>query len=302
MYNYDSLLILTSIRGSDNQIYIYDARTFKYLATAGKIGRGPGEISSVSYAILDDKNGYIFYQDMARHLIWKFEIDSILKNASYLPKMSIPIPKVVALIYFDIYDDKLFSFLSNKPGKLISFFDNNGNTIDSIDIADKINLYDPSKISFESKNYMAYYFYAINNSKKRIAIVYTRSDVIVFLDMNGNILKRVYGPGKTNQIPNYYDQNQIITTTFIKSDDDFIYCLYKNKLPFDKKTGMFSTYANELNIFNWEGDPLAKLVFDHPVQTFTTSRENNKIITYAPDIDELVEYDFQFDMTKYKDR
>ena len=109
-------------------------------------------------------------------------------------------------------------------------------------------------------------------------------------------------PDKTNQIPNYSDQNQIITTTFIKSDDDFIYCLYKNKLPFDKKTGMFSTYANELNIFNWEGDPLAKLVFDHPVQTFTTSRENNKIITYAPDIDELVEYDFQFDMTKYKDR
>jgi hypothetical protein len=295
MYTHDSLLILTSIRGSENQILIYDLNTFKFYAATGKIGRGPGEISSVSYAIMDRNNGDILYQDMAKHLILRFEVDSILNSASYYPKISTPIPEEKFLIYFDKYSDNLYSCISDKPGKLISFFNNDGTILDSLDIEDKVVLYEPSKVSLESRIYMASYFYAINDIKNRIAIIYTRSDVIAILDMDGNVLKRVNGPGKTDQIPSYSGQDQIITTTFIKSDSDFIYCLYKNKLPFDEKTGMIPTEANELNIYNWEGVPMAKLIFDHPVQTFIIDRVNNRVITYSPVIDKIVYYEFPFE-------
>jgi len=92
---------------------------------------------------------------------------------------------------------------------------------------------------------------------------------------------------------------QIMTNTLIKSDNDFIYCLYKNKPLIDEKTNL-PVYTNKINVYNWSGNPVAQLNFNHPVQTFTIDRKNNKIITYAPDMDSFMVYNYPDEIKKFK--
>jgi hypothetical protein len=290
MYNSDSILTLSSIRGSNHQIQLYDLKTFKFLASNGIIGRGPGEITQESYTCYYNK--ILYYQDMAKHKLMAFNVDSIVKFPNYKSKRYIEMPNVPFLIYFDSYNDTIFSFGSNKENTLVSFFNSKGELIDSMDIMDKSPLYNSDDLSFESKNYMAPFLYTINKSRKIIAITYATSDVVKFLDLNGNILKVLYGPGDLIHIPEYGNLEQKMTNTFVKSDNDFIYCLYQNNLLLDEATGFSPIRTNLLNVYSWSGIPVAQLVLNHPIQTFTIDRKNKKIITYAPDVDAFEVYQY----------
>ncbi|TAL68747.1 MAG: hypothetical protein EPN88_06970 [Bacteroidetes bacterium] len=292
---YDSLLILTSVQGYYKQILLYNLKSFKYLGSAAKLGRGPHEISFPGHIVINKKTGLIWCQDLGKRLLWKFEIDSILANPNYFPDVKSEMPGILAILQLEVYSDSVFSFTGNNPDTLISFFDLQGNIINHLQIENRINLYSIADLSFETKNLMAYYLYAINRKNGRIAIIYNFSDVIVFLDKNGNIIRKLNGPGSTNQIPEYGNANKIMTNSLIESDDNYVYCLYKNKKRCDEITGMIPNNPIELNVYNWNGEPLLKIFFDHPVQTFTIDHINKRIITFSPDIDDLMIYEFSME-------
>lgn len=290
MYNSDSLLILSSIRGSDEQIQVYNLNNFEFLASNGILGRGPGEITSVSFTCYNDK--VLYYQDIGKRKIMAFDIDSIISFPEYKCKKLVEMPNVLALLYFDIYTDNIFSFISPGENKSISFFNTKGEMIDSLRIVDKSYPYAIEEQTSETNLYMASFLFTVNRSLDRIAVAYTTSDVVNVLDLKGNTLKQLYGPGKLIQAPNYLNTKKILTTTLMKSDNDFIYCLYQNSAIFDKETGSIPVRTNKINVFSWEGAPVAQLSFNHPVQTFTIDRINGKIVTYAPDVDAFEVYDY----------
>ncbi len=292
---YDSLLILTSVQGYNKQVLFYSLNSFKYLGSAISIGRGPREITSPGHIVIDKRKGIVWCQDLAKRMLWRFEIDSILANPDYFPEIKSEMPGIIAILQLSVFNDNIFSYAGNNPDTLISFFNFHGKTIDSLKIENKIKLYKSKELTFETKNLMAYYLFVINDKSGRIAIIYKYSDVIVVLDRNGNILKKILGPGRTNQIPEYGNANQIMTNSLIQSDDKYIYCLYKNKKRNDDLTGMIPNYPNELNVYDWDGVPGLKIILDHPVQTFTIDYKNNRIITFSPDVDDLMVYEFSID-------
>lgn len=286
----DSLLILTSIQGLKKQVLIYNLNTFNYLGNAINLGRGPNEISSIGHIIIDKNKRIIWCQDLVKRSLWRFVIDSILLKEDYFPLYSSKIPDIPALLQLGTYNDSIFSFTGNDPDKLISFFNFQGEIIDTLNIENKINLYQSNELSYETKNFTAYYTYLINEITGRIAIIYKFSDVIVILDKDGNIIKKLFGPGHINQIPDYHS-NQIITNSVSICDNDYIFCLYRNNKLFDD-TDIRPIFSNEINIYSWDGEPLLKIHCDHTIMTFTIDHENERIITFSPDMDELMSYDF----------
>lgn len=291
---YDSLLILTSVQGSSHPILIYNLNSFKYLASAINIGRGPKEIINPGFIILDKKNGYIWCQDLAVRSLWRFSIDSILVNSHYFPTIKGHLPDFPVPLQLDVNNDTTFSFIGNDPTLLIQFFDTTGTIIDSLSIHNKLKIYKTENLSFETKNFIAYYNYLMNKQTGEFCIIYNRSDIIAILDSKGNIKKIIRGPGRVDQVPEYGNSEQIITNSLVQSDEDYIYCLYKNQKRYDDLTRVIPNYSNRINIYNWKGDPVYQVVCDYKVLTFTIDRSKSRIITFSPDIDDIVIYDFPY--------
>ena len=292
---YDSLLILTSAQGYNKQVIIYSLKDFKYVASTITPGRGPDEISFPGHIIINKNRGLIWCQDFGRKILWKFDLDSIINKDKYFPDYKINTPDILAIMQLDLYNDSIFSFNSNNPSYFVSFFNENGNIIDTLNVPSQACIYNNEQLSPETKTLMAYYIYTINPKTGRIAIIYMFSDIIQIIDSRGNLLKELHGPGTTDQIPEYANSQQIITNSLVYSDKNYIYCLYRNRRRWDEVTGMIPQFGKEINVYSWDGKPILKIILDHSVMAFTIDNKNKRIITFSPEIDELLSYKFNID-------
>ena len=116
---YDSVLIISNTAESENQFHIYNRKSFKYLGSAGKVGRGPNEIVNPGLAVLDSKKGLFWFLDFGSRKIWKFNIGKMVKVRNYLPESFAPMPNVFVIVFYYPFRDNLFSFIENDPKKLI---------------------------------------------------------------------------------------------------------------------------------------------------------------------------------------
>ena len=192
------------------------------------------------------------------------------------------------------FNDSLLAFSGVFPEFFVSFISTDGLIIDSLSVPSSGGLYNHEDMSFESMAYLSYYSFLINKVKNRIAIVYKYSDTIDIINFKGEVILRIIGPGRVNQIPDYKTVNPIMTNTITKSDEDFIYCLYKNNRRFDESSAFLPIYDNMMNVFSWDGKPLLQLRFNYPAATFSIDRRNNRIITYSPEVNGLVTYNLDF--------
>jgi len=287
---YDSVLIISNTAESENQFHIYDRKSFKYLGSSGKVGRGPSEIVNPGLATLDSKKGVFWFLDFGSRKIWKFNIERMVKVRNYLPESFVPMPNVFVILFYYPFRDNLFSFIENDPKKLISFFNEKGEILDSLAIPDKINFYKPEELKLALRDYNPYYLYTFHPSLGKAVIANRFSDILVIIDLKGNILRKVYGPNNNNQVPNPAN-NDLIKTYYntISSDDNFIYCLYLNKKSLNEQ--QVSNSPNKILVYNWDGKPIAEINLEFTTGSFVIDKGNNRIVSYSTQVDDLVYYD-----------
>jgi hypothetical protein len=293
----DSLLIVTNTFDSKKNIHLFNRTNYKYISSSAVIGKGPGEITNPFLATLDKSKRVIWCMDHGKRKIIRFPIDSILFDPNYIPSYSVPVPpEKRLLIQYMPYDNKLFSFLNNKPNlhskskALISFFDHNGNILDSLNIASNYGGYEDSwKLQNSNK---IFYKYNFHPSKDKIVVVFRFSDIINILDNNGNILSSIQGPDKMNGNPLAPLTEAVLAYFDVCSDNKYIYCLYQGGERTKNENGMIiSNYPHSLFIFDWDGIPIARINFEHSVTSFVIDQLNQCIITFSPDFGDFVIYE-----------
>lgn len=290
----DSLLVLTTLPDYSRQVVLLDLKTFNHISSAGPIGEGPAEIGALGLSSVDLSSQVIWYHDIGKNRLLKFTIDSILQDTSYFPGKPVPLKGLFMPLQLSAFNDSLLAFSGVFPEFFVSFISTDGLIIDSLSVPSSGGLYNHEDMSFESMAYLSYYSFLINKVKNRIAIVYKYSDTIDIINFKGEVILRIIGPGRVNQIPDYKTVNPIMTNTITKSDEDFIYCLYKNNRRFDESSAFLPIYDNMMNVFSWDGKPLLQLRFNYPAATFSIDRRNNRIITYSPEVNGLVTYNLDF--------
>ncbi|MGC9342344.1 MAG: BF3164 family lipoprotein [Bacteroidales bacterium] len=289
---FDSLLILTNTPNNKCQIHIFNKNTFEYISHGGITGRGPGELANALLGVLDTGENCIWIPDYASKKISKFEIDSIINNNAYLPESRIPLPENLILIFYLPLGNRLFSASSFEPGKLIIFFNYEGKIIDSLAIEDKINLYESEGFQSSPNRIINYYTYTIHPDFKKIALAYSYSDHMIVINTKGDIINKTYGPNKIFQFPNPGNPDRITTNSFIKSNEDMIFCLYNGKRKFDVETNLIPTFGNHIHIYDWDGHPIADLELQFDAMSFALDFTSNRIITYSPEANTFVCYNF----------
>ncbi|MBS3775753.1 MAG: hypothetical protein KGY70_11235 [Bacteroidales bacterium] len=296
---YDSLLIL-STRRAEKKIQIYDKNTFEHIASAGVVGKGPGEIQQPWGASWDHKNKIIWYNDLTGRKIWEFKVDSILNHPGYKPTHFFKIPARPSFIKGSApFKNDLFTYPTDLRENFLMVFNAQGKIVDSI--PNKTNIYpdyDPMEIISRT-----WYHYHIASQKQKIIFAYNHADFIVCTDFEGNILFKRQGPDmireETPKKMSFEKEAKInFKSTFntIRSDNRYIYCLYNGRNnSYMEDEEIKHTAPKNLFIYTWEGSPVMRIKLDHPTSTFALDKENNRIITYPNDIGDLVYYNFDFD-------
>ena len=293
LHYHDSLLLLTNTPENKYQLHIYD-NEYNKLKSDIEIGNGPGQLINPFIAKINDRDKFLYYMDMARRKIFKYNIDSLIRNDNYYTKDFIKTPKRTrAIVDFNIVNDSTNSFLDFESNdNLISFFSSNGKRKDYA-VRDKIKMYD--KVEELNGHPIATYGYDKHPTKNLYCIVYRFSDVVAIVDEAGNVYNAIQGPDNINQKPNRRDRSIVTTYTNVKCDSNYIYCLYKKRgKEFTQRNKNEYYGAKALHIFDWEGTPVACVDFDYSVFSYVINKRENKIITMSTDNGELIEYHFNF--------
>jgi hypothetical protein len=286
---FDSLLIISSTPEKTECIHLFNKNSFKHILSTGRIGGGPGEITNMGLGCIDKTKGIIWYRDLGRKILWEFKIEEVLSKPDFLPVNYLPLPKEKFFIQFFPEENNLFSYANPDQDVLISFFNHKGELLDSLNIPDQLNVYD--KLNEDTRMYTSTYLYRKHPLKKLYVIAYRMADVVAVISSQGHIISKTLGPGKVMENPRYGENNYVETNEHIVVSDKLIYCLYLGVKNLEMTEGEISVnHPKELHIYDWKGEPVAKIDLEYSATTFDIDFEKNRMITFSPETGGIVYY------------
>lgn len=280
---YDSLYILIDTPDDSHQIHIYN-KDFRYILSSGRTGRGPGEIVNPLFGPLNIEDGIIWYLDMGRRELLKFPVDSMLSNPGFLPHESVPIPQdIFVIVQYTPFKDGLISFSDiYSRNFLISFFNRTGDIVDTLGIK-KREEFDNLNISRDQ--FIVPYLYDMHPNGELYAIAYQFSDIISVVDSKGEIVAFSRGPDGIDQAPVQTGNPEITTYADLRCDENYIYALYYGDQNDEEQS------SGILHVFDWKGNPIAKINLEQPAHSFTIDNNLGRIVTFSPMSGDIVYYD-----------
>lgn len=275
----DSCLIIVESAAVPNFIKVFRKDSFIYLSSAGRLGKGPGEIVNPAIICVDRENRRVWCPDWGKNKIWLFPLDSILQNSNYLPTFSVPIPlKSKPLRNLTIYNQDIFAFPSFSI--FISFLNHSGEVIDSMGIKN------PFEIDFWDKTSLADlpYIFTFKHDRTKVFIASLSKNFIGGIDFNGEKQFTINGPQIKNKVI-LSNWDKIGTYAQLVSDEQYVYCLYSGKVRgiFLKEQLKYDPqYPDKIHVFDWDGNPVALIQLEYPLFFFDLDNEENKIFGIDP--------------------
>jgi len=285
----DSCLIVTEKNMENGFIKVFQKNNLTFLSSAGRFGKGPGEIVNPARSFVDEENRILWCPDWGKHKIWLFPLDSILQKSNYLPNYSVPIPtKLMPIRGLNIYNHKIFAFINFSP--FISFLNHTGEEIDSLGIRNPFRIDFWDKLSLSEMSYS----FIFKPDRTKIFIASQFENFIGGIDINGEILFTSEG-SKVKEIISGTHRDKIKTYGQLQADDKYIYCLYSGKgkgilQQQGKKKQYTIRYPDKIRVFNWNGTPIAEIQLEFPLFFMAVDKELHRIYGMAPEVSPSLVY------------
>jgi len=290
----DSLLLIICPYSTTNFVHIYNKNNLQHIKSFCHKGKGPNEISMIGPYSLDKKNKNFWIVDFSRNSVWKYALDSLLKNLHYEPVIT-RIPRDFYPI-MSIANFNSESLIVPDPlGKhLVSIFNSDGKLLKNFGLKNFQGVRSNGLFSELSRFHIS-----IHPEKEKLVVVYRHVDIISVYDLNNeDELISLLGPDKIeikNQLK--LSDGELITAYdgVAYLCDDYIFAPYHGKLIFTiSDNNIDIVYPNEIHVFNWEYEPVMKLILDHQFCSFVVDRPNGRLIAFAVDSEEnIVSYDIE---------
>lgn len=288
---FDSLLIVTGTQKNLNCIHFFNKNSLEYISSTGARGNGPGEISNPANCAIDKSKGEIWYRDYGKKCIWRFSIKEALNKENYLPRYSIPMSEENFFIFFKFENDSLFSFSNSDQNKLISFFNQNGEVVDSLTIPNTIKFY-KSEIPEFTRMTNTIYFYEKDEYNQNYIVAYRYSNLLAKISIDKRRKTELkIDNNEWADLPDNSNKFLAIANSCLKINHSNIYCLYSGKPLMSREDISFQmNYPQTINVFDSNLNTLAQFQLDHSAIWFEIDTDNNRIVTYSPDTGGLVFY------------
>jgi hypothetical protein len=256
------LLIYDHNTGENKLLHLFDKDDFTYVASTAIWGDGPGEFTKIGMGdpAYDAAHRVFYAPALNKHKIFKFYLDSVLANPSYLPetKLSLLAPtKSTGVFYrFQYFSDTLCigPFAKTNFIRHASKWNWETGTIRPLGY-EYPDLY-PRDIHFEA-----------SYKHKMYATAQTYYDLITLCDWNGSLLANIYGP----QWKSHSDQT-------IYYNGKLHFCGNKILAGFIGVNWHENRFPLKLLVFDLKGKYLKTLDFGRKISNWCYDESKNRLI------------------------
>ncbi|MFO7827781.1 MAG: BF3164 family lipoprotein [Bacteroidales bacterium] len=290
----DSIIVVNSAI-SNYHYWLLNKDNFSLITQTGKAGKGPRELIGHITGNIDPDNGYIYCASISKLKTFRFDIDSILKNKNYLPKIYTKLPqKFTHASNIHVINDSIilgagmidYSFyIVNKHQEIIDKFGKLPQKPENIKAITHRHLYGKT--------------YTYNHKKEMIVLGYHKFDTIKGYSLNGELLFQKAGPDFIEN--DYQSQYKIASKEAYKKihhTNNYIFALYSGKPGIEKPseanslTDVKVIHPKTIHVFDWEGNPKLKIELDKSIIDFTIDNETDRLIGLSFEDQSFIVYDF----------
>ncbi|MCH7411056.1 TolB-like 6-bladed beta-propeller domain-containing protein [Belliella sp. DSM 111904] len=175
-------------------VHIYNKNTMNYITSTCELGEGPGEITRIGEIAKSYNNKEFWMPDFAKLQAFKFDIDSLLVNKDYKPRVSLPIKNDFFLTRFNVLSDSLAIGSVLEPLSSGTFRISLGKWNLKRNETKKIGYEHPK---LEGKRTNAYFNYSHKHSL--MALSYFNYDILSVFDKDGNLKYNITGKNELNE-------------------------------------------------------------------------------------------------------
>ena len=197
MYIEDECLLITDSKSIGHQVYLFDKKTFRYLASTAPIGQGPNEIARIGYLATDVTHRKFYVNDHGKQKIFSYDLDSVVTNPDYRPQIKMGMDFVNFPTEYEYINDTLCI------GRMIAPV----SASDYVPTISRWNMLtgEMKPISYNHPDVKRKRFTYASSSTYGLALqLYTYNDLMTIVDFNGNLKCNVYGPQWDDLGHNHY--------------------------------------------------------------------------------------------------
>lgn len=290
----DSVLVTVDTK-ADKIFGVYKANNLEFIGSYVKKGKGPSEEISFDAFIQPALNNTFMYRSLQSIKFIKFN----LKLLKFETQKEILLPgQLLDLSHPFVLNDSILSGWSVFQESEKEYLCLNLNTKEVSEFGPPY----PEIIKDISSKQKASAFSKIITVKpdnNLFASAYDKFKIIRIYSKTGKVLKEIRF--KNN---NYFSKDILIKNPEninldkiklhyqkIKSTNKYIYALYSGKSLSEISNSKKSSFCNEIHVWDWNGNPIAKLILDKNIFSFVVASNNEYIIGAAfDDIDVFYKY------------
>ena len=267
--------------------HIYDKQKGTLLGETFMRGRGPGEIEA-AYGTFEVRNGAVRYFDFTKNKVLQFHIDSLLMLGS----------SVISETDGDYFSGERFRGSTDKYNVSLYITSNreeNTSGINRLTVKDKEGIIVSENDCYpeedQSANFANTYYVAISPDGTKCAIAPTWSSVLELYDLP-SLHARYYGYFAGQEYDSSTGNIKLTEKTVINHSDIYstnkkVYLSYggdvlqlaNQSLPVEER----KLVCNKLDIFDWDGKPLRRIVTDYRVSKLCVDAEEKNVYAIVED-------------------
>ena len=257
-------LVISDFKAFDKPINLFDRKTYKYMTSFGEVGQGPKEITSLGDVAWNGETHEIYVTDHGKQVILAYELDSVLSNnKDYYPieKYHLNNTRFPSDYYY--INDSVSYCRTIEPIGNNDFAPSTGVWNMKTGSIKTMKYNHPS---CEKKRFMLAVSYA-DNIYAECNVLY---DLISFFDLNGNLIKNIYGPEWGDNNLHFFG-----VSTFTK---DYLITAYNGDV-YEKHTP-----NHYCMVFSKEGEYTATLDLGYNTGFFCYDEQNDRLIFSFDDV------------------
>ena len=276
-----NFLLLTEFRPSyTHTLHLFDKNTFKHVTSAGIVGRGPGEVTRTGKPAINHFNNDIWLSDHGKQLMWRFPLDSIIKNKDFLPTESIVLKPDTFMVHPFFLND------STIIGRAARIIDNNSFEM----LTAKLNINTNKTTAFGYQHPVAKgkrlstSTFGLSLKDSIYVIAHDNVDLITICNLDGSLLRNVYGPQWEQSLKDYESRMAYYAATinFYKKHIIVGYIGSKS-IVFDKQGMPMGSSPTFFHVFDIKGNYKTTLDLKQPFSFSCIDSDNERLIVYFED-------------------
>ncbi|UXE68339.1 MAG: hypothetical protein KA713_07110 [Chryseotalea sp. WA131a] len=287
LYIISDYLIVLDMKPSTNKgIHLFNKNSFKYVASTGIMGDGPGEIIRYGRIGVDNDKQIFWVPDHGKQMLMKFPLDSVLQNPNFKPTTGLSLLNDLFIERFEFLDDsivlgKAVNVLSSSSYQMVMA---KLNTISNR--IDKYGYEQPESGGKKSNSY-----FALSKPHNFYVNCYLYCDLVTICDLKGNLRYNIYGP---DRMDNKENMNTYFTGVDLFKNIIFAAYIGDAGIVFNEFKRQEGSLPTKFLIFNQAGDYLNTFETKHKFSSFCIDEANSRVIAHYMDRTNPLAY-FTFD-------